>query len=615
MFIALGGIIFYGSSFTFQRTDATLYAIAQSYQQQLNMLQVALSEYLQASENADIPALKSAHLNTRIAFKYAEPLLNYFEPTAVKKQLNGAPLPWVKYWGGKKKVMPPKGLQVLDELVFGEITKQELEQIRELVAALHADYKEVRKRENIYQFKHQRVFLATREELVRIFTLGLTGFDTPGSQNALPEAAAALKSTAAIIENYTILLSPTDSLSLQINTLFAKAIQSLENAENFNDFDRLSFLKKYINPLYGAIHDLHYQLGTAYFDDPLLETGAVNYYAKNLFSEDFLRAGYYLKSDLKNDLGELRSMLGERLFFDKQLSVNEKISCATCHQPNLAFTDGVAKSIANDGEQTVRRNSPTLINSVYATRYFYDLREPLLENQMRHVVLDSLEFATDFPTIIKKITADTTYVEAFMAAYQLPNTNLLAASHINNAIATYIAGLTALNSPFDQFIRGENNDLSLAAQRGFNLFMGKAACGTCHFAPTFSGIVPPFYNDTETEVLGVPTTPDTINVQLDMDVGRYESGFPIDKTDFYKNSFKTVTLRNVALTAPYMHNGIYASLEEVIDFYDRGGGIGLGMDVPNQTLSSEPLHLTSREKKDLVAFMKSLSDNPYAFRD
>ncbi|MDQ3394785.1 MAG: cytochrome C peroxidase, partial [Bacteroidota bacterium] len=129
----------------------------------------------------------------------------------------------------------------------------------------------------------------------------------------------------------------------------------------------------------------------------------------------------------------------------------------------------------------------------------------------------------------------------------------------------------------------------------------------CHFAPVFNGLVPPHYKETESEVLGVPASASKVNPEIDADLGRYK-GILKEEAHIYKHSFKTTTVRNVELTAPYMHNGVFQTLEEVVDFYDNGGGIGLELDVPNQTLPSSPLGLTDLEKKQLVLFMISLTD-------
>ncbi|MEO0472035.1 MAG: cytochrome C peroxidase, partial [Bacteroidota bacterium] len=179
---------------------------------------------------------------------------------------------------------------------------------------------------------------------------------------------------------------------------------------------------------------------------------------------------------------------------------------------------------------------------------------------------------------------------------------------VNTAIAAYVASLRGFDSPFDQYVRGEKEEINPAVVRGFNLFMGKAACGTCHFAPGFQGLVPPLYHESETEVLGVPKEAQCEVAEIDPDLGRYANGQPKNFVDFYKHSFKTSTVRNVALTAPYMHNGVYTSLEEVMEFYNNGGGAGLGIDLAYQTLAPDSLGLNQGEISDLILFMESLTD-------
>jgi cytochrome c peroxidase len=153
-------------------------------------------------------------------------------------------------------------------------------------------------------------------------------------------------------------------------------------------------------------------------------------------------------------------------------------------------------------------------------------------------------------------------------------------------------------------MRGDESKMTKLEVKGFNVFMGKAKCGTCHFMPLFNGTVPPNFGHTEAEILGVPATTDTLHPVLDQDPGK----FALHRKDLHKFAFKTPTIRNAALTAPYMHNGVYTSLEEVIDFYDRGGGQGLGLDISTQTLPADKLNLTTDEKQALVAFMHTLTD-------
>ena len=172
------------------------------------------------------------------------------------------------------------------------------------------------------------------------------------------------------------------------------------------------------------------------------------------------------------------------------------------------------------------------------------------------------------------------------------------------AIAAYLRSLVAMNSRFDRAVRGDSGALTPSERHGFNVFMGKARCGTCHFAPLFDGTRPPEFTRSEVEIIGVPSTPALRRATIDTDPGR--AG--VDGEALHRNAFRVPSLRNVALTAPYMHNGAYRSLEDVVAFYDRGGGIGIGEHVSYQTLPAEPLHLTPGEQRDLVAFLGALTD-------
>jgi cytochrome c peroxidase len=195
------------------------------------------------------------------------------------------------------------------------------------------------------------------------------------------------------------------------------------------------------------------------------------------------------------------------------------------------------------------------------------------------------------------------YRERFAKATGRDREHAVTARAVQTALASYVRSLTAYDAPFDRAIRGEAA-LDASARRGFNLFMGKAACGTCHFAPLFNGTVPPEFVLSEPEVIGVPAKLGPAIPKLDPDIGRGA----IDRRSGFLHAFKTPTVRNAALGGPYMHNGAFRTLDEVIDFYDRGGGAGLGIDVPNQTLSSRPLHLQPGERADLIAFLRTLVD-------
>lgn len=178
----------------------------------------------------------------------------------------------------------------------------------------------------------------------------------------------------------------------------------------------------------------------------------------------------------------------------------------------------------------------------------------------------------------RKLDADSALVARFAAAFGKPRDQSLTGQAMSIAVAAYVRSLQALNSRFDRAVRGDTAALTAAERRGFNLFMGRAACATCHFPPLFGGTLPPTYLESEPEVIGVPATRGTRGARVDDDPGV----FAIDRAPLHRHAFKTPTVRNVALTAPYMHNGVFRTLEEVVDFYDRGGGNGLGCACPTR---------------------------------
>jgi cytochrome c peroxidase len=159
------------------------------------------------------------------------------------------------------------------------------------------------------------------------------------------------------------------------------------------------------------------------------------------------------------------------------------------------------------------------------------------------------------------------------------------------------------NAKIDRYF-ADKGTLTESELKGFNLFSGKAKCATCHFIPVYTGTVPPWFNNSESEVIGVPETAAWNNASVDDDEGRYY----VTQLPQLRYSFKTPTIRNSEKTAPYMHNGVYKTLEEVIKFYKLGGGNGIGMNLEYQTLPFDNLNLTDEEMQDILNFLKTLSD-------
>jgi parallel beta-helix repeat protein len=286
-----------------------------------------------------------------------------------------------------------------------------------------------------------------------------------------------------------------------------------------------------------------------------------------------------------------KAELGRLLFYDPILSGDRTRSCATCHHPDLGFTDGKGRSIGADG-QPMRRGAPTLWNVGYLRRLFWDGRATSLEEAARMSLTDPREMAADPERLVRALKAIPEYRERFDRAFGGRDGSAVTFENIAKAIAAFERTLVSRNSPFDRFAAGDAAALTPAQRRGLNLFRsGRTRCFECHTLPLFGS--------SDFRVIGVPDLPGG-----PADRGRAEvTGSPRDE-----RAFKVPTLRNVALTAPYMHNGIFATLEEVVDFYKDGGGRGRGMDLPNLDSKIQPFRLSPEEREDLVAFLYALTD-------
>jgi cytochrome c peroxidase len=224
-----------------------------------------------------------------------------------------------------------------------------------------------------------------------------------------------------------------------------------------------------------------------------------------------------------------------------------------------------------------------------------------LQNQVVDVITNKEEMGADEKEILKKVLSCKAYDAAFKKLLKYtPQEHEVTIEHLSSAITLYYGKFSKNYAPFDEAMN-EDKIADANIREGFNIFMSKAQCGTCHFVPQFNGVKPP-YVGSEFEVLGVPE--DTTFKKLSPDKGRYNIN-PAYET---ANAFRTGSVRNAEHTAPYMHNGVFITLNQVIDFYNDGGGAGKGLKVDNQTLSSDSLHLSSIEKTKLILFIKSLNE-------
>jgi len=255
---------------------------------------------------------------------------------------------------------------------------------------------------------------------------------------------------------------------------------------------------------------------------------------------------------------------GRELFFDKRLSRDRTIACASCHDPERAFTDGrpVAIGVSN---RIGRRSAPALVNRGYGRSFFWDGRAATLEDQVLQPIQDPNEMDMTLPEISGRVG--------------------MPIEEVSRSLASFVRSLLSGDSPFDRFINGDRSALTMKQQEGLQLFRGKANCTACHVGPTFS--------DERFHNTGVAWRDGRLS-----DEGRAGvTGKPEDR-----GAFKTPTLREIARTAPYMHDGSLVTLADVVDFYDSGGNNNPGLDA-----ELRPLRLTATEKSSLIAFLQTLN--------
>lgn len=543
----------------------------------------------------DIPNFETNYTECRKAFKRLEFLLAHLDRSFYAKHINGAPLPKLEKNVPDIRIIEPHGFQVIDEL-SGATSTEEIKLLKSEISRLSTKLNQWKTMHSSMNHTNEILLQAVQYQLIRIYTLGLTGFDTPGSLQGVSDAYYSIQG----LHDYLALSDLKSTKSVQ--SLFEKNIIYLGRHTDFEAFDRAEYYKLYWQPLYREVLKLYELNQVRNWNQSHVKPVEVNATAEHLFSDDWFNRQAFLDFN-EQDLRPKTVALGKALFFDPKLSANGKMACATCHQPSKGFSDGLAKSTTISGEGTVLRNSPGLVNSLYAKGFFYDLRAEHLSQQFEHVIFSEDEFNTSFVGILDQLK-ETKYRQLFTDAFPGHARNPVNPYTFKVALSSYIASLSDFNSEFDRYMRNEDIAIDSSVIAGYNLFTGKAACATCHFLPTFSGLVPPFYDDSETEVLGVPATRDY--KVIDQDPGRYTKQKPKELVGFYQNSFKTTTVRNASQTAPYMHNGVFTELEEVLEFYNNGGGLGHGLHVPNQTLAGDSLNLNDLELTQLQQFMEAL---------
>ncbi|KIC00270.1 cytochrome C peroxidase [Flavobacterium sp. KMS] len=549
---------------------------------------VAKLKYSVQSDSTEAQ-IQRQFLEAHQSYKKVEMISEYYSPT-VSKAINGPAIS--EFEENDKITVPPEGFQVIEELVFPKYNAESKKELVQELGVLAANLTRLEKVSSTNELTDAHVFDAMRLQVYRIITLGITGFDSPVVFNSIPEALVSLET----IEKYYRVFIEDKKVSnaKEVLDIFEKGKKYLKANTNFNAFDRAFFIREIANPLSRGLYKTQTELGIPF----MTESRGLKPTAQTIFDKDAFDAEAFSGfPDYKTTPEKIA--LGKKLFNDPILSGNNTRSCASCHHEEKAFTDGLERAVSLDGKSMIQRNTPTLANIAFQRVFFSDSRVGYLEDQAVAVIKNENEMHGSLEKSTLAIKKNPNYVKEFKKAFPKGEINEF---EIKNALGSYIRSLSHYDSKFDRYMQNKAT-FTADEKAGFNLFAGKAKCATCHFIPLTNGTVPPNFDKSESEVLGVPNK----NKTLDGDLGK----FVLTQAAIHKFSFKTPTIRNIELTAPYMHNGVYNTLEEVVDFYNDGGGIGLGFDLPNQTLPEDKLNLTEKEKKQLIAFMKTLTDERY----
>jgi len=543
-------------------------------------------------------AARQAFTDARRAYKHAEYAIETWAPTAATA-LNGPALPKVADDEGDRPWREPEGFQVIEEYLYPAVAPDCAGALVEEVRATRATLSRVRLIAAQVTFTDDHHFDGLRRELARIVSLGLSGFDSPVAKFGVAESAEALRGVRGALAAYESDALASDSSAFRrLDASLEGAIVALERDTAFMSFDRFDFIVSHARPAGLALDAVRRALGIHVpAERRLWRADAATPYEAEAW-DPMAFAPTWAEAPTPE-----RVALGQALFQDPALSGDGSRSCATCHQPSMAFQDGRRRAAAVTGSAATLRNTPTLRHAALQPALHADGRLAFLEDQVRDVVHNPDEMAGDLDRVAQRWRDEPMRRAAFARAFGgVADTGAVTSRRIAAALAAYVRSLPVTDAPFDRALRGDTTAISAAARRGFNVYMGKAACGTCHFAPLFNGVVPTRYTEAEFEVIGVPARAEWRGARVDADSGRG----PLNANPLHAFAFKTPTVRHSARTAPYMHNGVYRTLEEVVRFYNLGGGEGIGARTAHQTLPPDPLELTEAEIADLIAFLRAL---------
>lgn len=557
----------------------------------LNQILRDLSKMSQ-NESLSSQELKGTFIQARNRFKSIELVIAFYDRNNYKSLMAPNLLRVEEEDKTNVRSQAPTGFQVIEEGIVSE--RVDRAKLKNDLGWLIARLSLIKNNFQLKKVAPHHVMWMIREALIRVSFTGISGFDSPALNQAHPETIIVLQSIKDLVSSYVTAETMNPSVE-RLNESVELGIEFVQNQiiKNSGEFDAYHFLKNHTQKIFFNMDLVSESWKVQYPFELALKNDARSLFSKNTFNLSFFSDEHHQEIDTNSVL------LGKILFNNPQLSQAGTMSCASCHLESHAFASPQKKDF------NVLRNTPTLKYSSLQKALFYDKRAGSLEGQILGVVHNDHEFASSMDEIVARLSKDSIIVNRFNLIFEKGLTDY----NVRKSIANYIRTLNTFDSKLDRAMNRQSVNLDQDEIAGMNLFMGKAQCATCHFPPVFNGTLPPNFVETEIENIGVPAIShkkvESQNPQLDSDPGR----FHVFQTESRRGFFKTPSLRNIKLTAPYMHHGEYETLEEVMDLYNVGGGQGLGIKNPYQTLPSDSLGLSELEVNQIIRFMGTLTDS------
>jgi cytochrome c peroxidase len=477
------------------------------------------------------------------------------------------------------ELIEPMGLQQIETLLFEDEVLSHKSNLLNQSEAMLTSAGDLTSLLYGLEISDAQILESMRIELIRISTLYISGYDAPLLKSGISETREATLALQTVLKPY---LESRPGPGRSLAKLLGTSLSYLDAHQDFDSFNRMEYLTQFALPMQEEFGRFVSGLGLELNTTKFLNDQAPHIYSKIALKNLGNEAVDFVQNRFLADLGRV-------LFFDKSLSGNASVSCATCHRPENYFTDGLRKSPSLVADSVLKRNTPTLLYTGWQHTQFWDGRAANLAGQIHEVIFNPLEMNGSKEGLNRDVLQQVRYRKLVTLSFPGKDVQAMGMPEVSEALAAFVRQLGPMDSPFDRYI----------------LFMGKAQCGTCHFPPFFNSLLPPLFALSEVEILGVTATDDFEHPETDPDPGRFD----LYKMKYYKGAFKTPTVRNTAKTAPYMHNGAFKTLDKVIDFYNKGGGRGLTLPIEEQTLSARPLNLSEHESQDIILFLESLTDS------